>query len=96
MDNLVYSHSSAFNGSNKLSFSKKSLAEIKLVESSHVKQTFDNRKITPFDNRKITPFDNRKPIMYNEEYQPKSFMEEIAEQASILSPYRKLGSLKSG
>ena len=88
MDNLVYSHSSAFNGSNKLSFSKKSLAEIKLVESSHVKQTFDNRKITPFDNRK--------PIMYNEEYQPKSFMEEIAEQASILSPYRKLGSLKSG
>jgi len=37
-DYLVYSQSSAFNQSNKQSFSKNELADIKLVESSHFRQ----------------------------------------------------------
>jgi hypothetical protein len=37
-DYLVYSQSSGFGGSNKLSFSKNSLGDIKLVESNHFRQ----------------------------------------------------------
>lgn len=37
-DNLCYSQSSAFQGSNALEFSKNTLGDIKLVESNHLKE----------------------------------------------------------
>ncbi len=43
-DNLIYSQSSAFQGSNKLSYSKNTLGDIKLVESNHFKEPIKNKR----------------------------------------------------
>jgi hypothetical protein len=52
---LIYSHSSAFNnGSNKLSFSKNSIGDIKLVESSHFKEFEEHKKYVKPDFGKVS------------------------------------------
>ena len=75
---LMYSQSSAFNPSNKLSFSKNSLGDIKLVESNHFRQLDEHRKVPK-----------------NDYFKTSNIIEDINEQTSIESPYRKLTSHKN-